>query len=197
MTRRTRRNNLISTLAVFGLAGAPAISSFAVVQHGKDPMITQSDMTLWQTIDAVVQNIPLTKAKVERVLVTRVAVKDTSKNPFRNAASQFYVGGPVKLSDGVVVGKVDLRIRYKFGHPGFLVLDELGGTCITLKTVRAHYPDLTVTEYPKGQSLDEAVGFSAFLEWGKLSFGFVERNPDCLAHVAFDPKTVEDNASHQ
>ncbi|MCC8397433.1 hypothetical protein LJ656_33255 [Paraburkholderia sp. MMS20-SJTR3] len=154
------------------------------------------DMTLWQTIGALVQQTPFTKAKVENVLMTQLNVKDTSRSPFPNTAFQFYIGGPVQLSDGMLISKVDLRIRHKPGHPGFLVLRLVGG-CITLKTVRNRYQDLIVTEYPKGQSLDEALAFSAFLEWGGLSFGFVERNPGCLAYLAFDPKFEHDNVPHQ
>jgi hypothetical protein len=155
------------------------------------------NMTLWQTIDSLARQIPFKKASIEHVLATRLAVKDISRDLLPNTASQFYIGGPVELSDGVVIDKVDLRIRHKTGHPGFLVLDKFGGTCISLSAVRSHYHNLTVTEYPKGQSLDESTSFSAFLEWGKLSFGFAERNRKCLAYVVLKPTFDEDDAPYQ
>ncbi|EEA01360.1 conserved hypothetical protein [Burkholderia sp. H160] len=157
--------------------------------------MTQPDMTLWQTIDALVQQIPFTKAKVESVLATHLVDRDTSKDPIQNTAFQFYVGGPAKLADGVVVGNVDLRIRNHAGHPGFLVLGKFSGECVTLATVRAHYGNLKITDTPRGHSLDETTAFSAFLPWGTLSFAFAERNRDCLEGVSFDPRIAESNST--
>ncbi|WP_338152537.1 hypothetical protein [Paraburkholderia monticola] len=84
--------------------------------------MTQPDMTMWRTIDTLVQQIPFTKAKVESVLATHLVERDSNKDPIQNTAFQFYVGGPARLADGVLVGKVDLRIRHDGGHPAFLAL---------------------------------------------------------------------------
>ncbi|MGF6957225.1 hypothetical protein [Paraburkholderia youngii] len=157
--------------------------------------MTQTDTTLWQTIDALVQQIPFTKAKVESVLATHLVDREISKDSIRNAAFQFYVGGPAKMADGIVVGKVDLRVRHTGGHPGFLALGKLSGECVTLAMVRAHYSNLKLTDSPRGHSLDETTAYSAFLPWGTLSFAFAERNRDCLQGVSFDPKiAAADNA---
>ncbi|MFT4067143.1 MAG: hypothetical protein QM685_20535 [Paraburkholderia sp.] len=156
--------------------------------------MTQPGTTLWRTIDALVQQIPFTKIKVENLLATHLVEKDTSGSPFQNTAFQFYTGGPVTLTDGVIISDVDLRIRHRSGHPGFLVLN-VGGNCIHPDEVRAHYGKLKITDYPRGNSLDEATSYSVFPEWGKLSFGFVERNRSCLAYVAFDPRFEADKTA--
>jgi hypothetical protein len=151
---------------------------------------SQSNMTLWQSVDALVQQVPFTQTKVENALITQLAEKDTSRNPIRNTAFQFYIGGPVRLSGGVRISKVDLRIRHKPGHPGFLMLN-LEGACIDLSEVRAHYSELKVTERPRGKSLEEVTSYTAELRWGELSFSFKERNPNCVWSLAFEPALVE------
>ncbi|MGV2288490.1 hypothetical protein AAHK20_07215 [Trinickia sp. YCB016] len=153
--------------------------------------MAQLEMTLWQTIDALVEAIPLTRVKVENVLKIRFVDSDPSNYAIQPSSFQPLDGGPVKLSDGVVIGNVDLRIKREEGHPGFLVLDSLGGECIKLDAVRARYGNLRITDFPRGRSLDEATSYSAFPAWGKLSFGFTERNPDCLAYVVINPKTPD------
>ncbi|MGV2288491.1 hypothetical protein AAHK20_07220 [Trinickia sp. YCB016] len=165
-------------------------SSEASEQQKKGSQSTQLDMTLWQTIEVPVQQIPFTKTKVESVLSVGLDDKDTSNVAIKNTAFAFFVGGPIKLSDDVVIGNVDLRIRHKEGHPGFLVLN-LAGSCIGLDAVRAHYGDLKITDFPRGRSLDEVTSHTTALEWGELSFSFKERNPDCLSSIAFAPRESE------
>ncbi|NML33282.1 hypothetical protein HHL14_20890 [Paraburkholderia sp. G-4-1-8] len=152
--------------------------------------MTQTNMTLWQAIDTLVQQIPFTRANIEHVLATQLFEEDSSRNPILNREFRFYIGGPVKLSDGMTISKVDLRIRHKPGHPGFLVLN-LDGACTDLNAVREHYGDLKVTDRPRGISLDEVTSYSAVLQWGKLSFSFKERNPNCLSSVAFKPVLLD------
>ncbi|WP_243842666.1 hypothetical protein [Paraburkholderia caballeronis] len=183
--------NLHRSLTMLGVLIGLAGCSLAHGQRNEGTqMTTQPTMTIWQAIDALARQIPFTKAKVETVLLTRLVVKDTSGNPIQNTAFQFYTGGPVKLSDDAVISNVDLRIRHKEGHPGFLVLD-LDGECISLDAVRSHYSILNITNVPHGHSPDEMMGYTTLKAWGKLSFGFTERHPDCLAAVSFNPKMLE------
>lgn len=145
--------------------------------------MTQQKMTLWQAIDALVKQIPFSKAKIENLLSTQLT--ETAEGG--NDVFQFFKSNPIKLSDGVVIENVDLRVKRAGPHPGFLVL-SVGGGCIGIDAVRAHYKDLKITDTPRGHSLDEVTSHSTMLGWGELSFSFKERNPNCLASVAFDPK---------
>jgi hypothetical protein len=195
MTRIISQGRPLRTLVLLGLSIGLAGCGQSPEQHRKDSKMTQPDMTLWQTIDTLSRQIPFTREKVENVLATRLVEKDISGSPFPNKAFQFYTGGPITLVDGVAISNVDLRIRHRAGHPGFLVL-SVDGNCITLDAVRAHYHELKITESPRGHSLSEATSYSTFPEWGKLSFGFVESNRRCLAYVAFDPKFELDKIAH-
>lgn len=144
--------------------------------------MSQIAMTLWQAIDAVSAQIPLSVVKIERTLATTLC--DT--HPPGDDMVQFFEGTPVRLADGVEVSGIDLRIRREGPRSGFLVL-ALQGRCVSLAEIRQRYANLILTESPRGRSLEEATGHSVTLGWGSLSFGFKERNPACLAFVAFDP----------
>ncbi|API73570.1 hypothetical protein [Ralstonia pseudosolanacearum] len=147
--------------------------------------MTQPKMTLWQAIDALAMQIPFSKAKVETALGTRMS------EVRRNAYTVFLQNEhPVMLTGDGRIAQVDLRLGMEQGDPGFMVLN-LDGGCIGLDTVRAHYRELKITDTPRGHSLDEVTSHSASLSWGELSFSFKERNPNCLASVAFDPKKAE------
>eukprot|EP01113_Clastostelium_recurvatum_P007325 TRINITY_DN13407_c0_g1_i1.p1 TRINITY_DN13407_c0_g1~~TRINITY_DN13407_c0_g1_i1.p1 ORF type:complete len:171 (-),score=26.88 TRINITY_DN13407_c0_g1_i1:51-563(-) len=47
---------------------------------------------------------------------------------------------------------------------------------------RRHGP-LELSEVPRGRSLDEKTSFSRAEPWGRVSFGFTERDPDRLATI--------------
>ncbi|MEF3062924.1 hypothetical protein V4C85_24170 [Ralstonia solanacearum] len=148
--------------------------------------MTRPKMTVWQAIDALTQQIPFSKTKIENLLSTQLIETDEGGND----VFQFFKSNPIKLSDGVVIEDVDLRIKRTGPHPGFLVL-SVGGSCIGIDTVRTHYSDLRITDTPRGHSLDEVTSHSASLPWGELSFSFKERNPNCLSSVAFDPRKAD------
>ncbi|AOK61204.1 hypothetical protein WM29_18515 [Burkholderia ubonensis] len=145
--------------------------------------MTQSKMTLWQAIDALAQQVPFSKARIEQTLPTRLTEVDQGGN----VVFHRFKSTPVTLSDGVVVENVDLRIKRQGADPGFMVL-RLGGTCVGLDAVRGRYGHLKIIDIPRGRSLDESTTHAAQLPWGQLAFGFLERNPGCLAFVSFDPK---------
>ncbi|MEQ6352741.1 hypothetical protein [Ralstonia pseudosolanacearum] len=145
--------------------------------------MTRAKMTLWQTIGTLTKSAQCSQTKIENLLSTQLTETDEGGND----VFQFFKSTPIKLSDGVVIENVDLRIKRAGPHPGFLVL-SIGGSCIGIDAVRAHYNDLKITDTPRGHSRDEVTSHSAMLRWGELSFSFKERNPNCLASIAFDPK---------
>ncbi len=144
--------------------------------------MTQAAMSLWLAIDMLVAQIPFSKEKVESVVATQLS--DTHAPG--GQVFQFFEGTPVRFEDGVEASKFDLRIKREGAHPGFLVVD-VQGRCVPLDEVRRHYADLAITDVPRGRSMEEATSYTATLGWGRLSFGFREKNPGCLAFVVFDP----------
>ena len=56
--------------------------------------------------------------------------------------------------------------------------------------IATKYGNLTLTEAPRGRSPDEETKYEAKTGWGRLVFGFAERNPDCLSSVGFVHKNT-------
>ncbi|MCL2778259.1 MAG: hypothetical protein FWD73_09665 [Polyangiaceae bacterium] len=141
------------------------------------------NMTLWQIIDALAQQIPFSKQKVEAVLSTQAVEWESQFNDLY----RFYKSQPVKLADGVIISTIDLRIKRSGNHPGLLGLD-IDGTCITESQLIARYGRLRIAGLPRGDSLDEESVYAQEMPWGTLSFGFKDRKPECLSSVGFGPK---------
>ncbi|MED9398368.1 hypothetical protein [Escherichia marmotae] len=57
-----------------------------------------------------------------------------------------------------------------------------------MSEVKAQYPQLKITQAPRGGSLDDETVFTSVSAWGGISFGFKEKNRDCLAAIIFEPK---------
>ncbi|MDM0110636.1 hypothetical protein QTI66_00665 [Variovorax sp. J22R133] len=137
---------------------------------------------LWEMVRSLSSEAPFTREKVQTAISVELLEAESNGGPFR-----FYRAGPIQLDEGVVLSKVDLRIKRTGVHPGFLVL-EVGGACLPLAKVREQYGTMHVTGAPRGRSPDDATTYSSPEPWGHLSFGFRERSPDCLAYIAFEPK---------
>ena len=143
--------------------------------------MTNRQMTLWQAIDSLARQIPFSKVKVETVLSVRL------DEVHRSTYTVFFEGGPSDLADARRIAKVDLRLGSDPGSLGFLVLN-VDGACVGLEQIRSRYGSLELTDTPRGRSLDEVTSHSVQLPWGKLSFSFKVRNPECLASIAFKPR---------
>ena len=162
------------------VVGLAALLQACKADPGRDTM-NQADMGLWRVVDALAQQIPFSKQKVETVLSTRL------KEENRNDYTVFFEGVGGEPDKGVVISNVDLRLKLTGKDPGFLVLD-ISGACVTIDQVRARYGDIELTGMPRGSSLEEEFNYSKFLPWGRVSFGFKEEKPDCLSSISFHPK---------
>jgi len=171
----------MNKIKLFGIALLAAIALMGNLQASEQNK--QLNMTLWQTMDALQQQIPLSKQGVEAALSTQLFEVDEPSNHLFH----FFESPPMALTEGVVISGLDLRLKRGGGHPGFLAL-AIGGACVTLDQIRAHYEPLKLTDAPHGHSLNEEFVYSQSRPWGELSFGFAERNPKCLSSIALRPK---------
>jgi hypothetical protein len=138
-------------------------------------------LTLWEAVDALAAQVPLSKRNVEATLSLPLRERAEPSNPLFD----FFEGAGLRLRGGLLVSNVDLRVKKDDPRMGLLVLDLAGG-CIRVDDVRARYGTLEITESPRGHSLEEATSFSSARRWGRLSFGFKERNRDCLAYIVLN-----------
>jgi len=137
--------------------------------------------SLWQLIDMLGKHPSLLPDKIRQALPVEFSERR------RSGYSSFYDGGRLSLIGQVDIEAIFLRVRHEDEMRGMvsLYLDP-DGTCVTLDDVHGHFPDVVITGHPRGHSLDEQTYWSIQQLWGKLSFGFKERNPDCLASVVLD-----------
>jgi hypothetical protein len=137
--------------------------------------------SLWQMIEQITQQIPFSQVKIETALKTRLHEDQ------RNEATAFLKGQNVDLAYGMRVSAVELRIPLKNTFKALIVLD-IDGACITTDQLRERYGELIITESPHHGYPDEATAHTSHQRWGDLSFGFKERNRECLAYIVLAPK---------
>ncbi len=137
---------------------------------------------IWAVVDYLPTRLPFTKESIANALNV-VLIEKADSNDY----VIFFEGGPIPLAGDRQLEEIDLRIRREQPHPGFLTL-SVSGKCIPRKEVLDRYKGLTITSHPRGGSWDEKTYWSKEEAWGRISFGFTERNPDCLRSVVFDPK---------
>jgi len=135
--------------------------------------------TLWQLVD-ILNGCPVFTLDV----IGRMFQIDFSES-HRTDYFTSCEGGPLRLADQIDIEAIELRIRRKDGVGKLMGLD-IGGACVTLDDVLAHYPGIVLTETPRGHLLNEATFYSIQRSREELSFGFKESNPHCLAIVVFD-----------
>lgn len=151
-------------------------SILAVVAAAEDARTRR--LTLWEAVDALAAQVPFSQRNIEATLSLPLRERDVTGNLLSN----FFEGAGLRLRDSQLVLNVDLRVRKDDPRFAVLVLDIAGG-CVRIADVRARYGTLEITGSPRGHSLEESTWFSSAQRWGELSFGFKERNPDCLAQI--------------
>lgn len=159
---------IIAVLMMFGSACA----------DGK--INTMSQKSLWEVISVLEQQMPLSKANIEKSLETELIETERDENFILMTGT-----GPT-LRDGVVLSKLDLMLEssMKIGDKGAFAM-ELDGACLSLSDIRRHFKDIEITQHPRGRSLQETAVWSVSRLWGNLSFAFKAERPDCLFRVSF------------
>ncbi|MFT4020509.1 MAG: hypothetical protein QM666_03205 [Acinetobacter sp.] len=145
----------------------------------KQSSIGVQSYSLWQLLETLGRQPSLVPHKIKILLpVNFVETK-------RNRYFSFHEGGPLDLADQVKIDKVELRTRLSNEREGLVIL-KLVGVCLPVEQVRAHYPELELTDSPRDQSLNGETSYSVQQPWGLLSFSFNARHPPCLATVVVD-----------
>ncbi|MEA5172996.1 hypothetical protein VB149_03680 [Xanthomonas fragariae] len=143
---------------------------------------TMSAPTIWQLIENLTHQMPLTPEKV-------AATIGTPLQPHKQTPQLTqYVGAGVPLAGNVRIENSSLALgpQGEFDDKSGLSL-ELGGACVTLDQVREHYGGLKVTQTPRGRSDKETTVHVSRQPQGSLSFAFRAGNPDCLYRVGIRP----------
>lgn len=110
-----------------------------------------------------------------------LSFKMTRQNEYIN----FYNADDFKLDDGTSITEIGLRLSKDNGGMAPLLNFSPSGQCITLDAVKKRYPQLVLTDYPRGRSENEVTSYTApeDMNGQKVSFSFTVKKPDCLGSV--------------
>lgn len=182
MTRLSLQRNSVMRWLVIGLLSWLAACGQKVGLEPKEQKMDAREMTLWEVIDQLGSKTPLRREKVETLFKASFSKMESSNQYFT-----FWEGDGGSLQNGVRLPRIVLGVRNEDEKdPGMLTLN-LSGTCVTLDEIKKRYGELAVVGYPRGRSEDEETKYEAKAPWGKLVFGFAERNPECLSSVGLGP----------
>ncbi len=138
-------------------------------------------LDLWTLVDDLPTRTPFDKEKIEQALRIVLIQDEEITNEYFTALK----GGPVHLAQEVEIEAVSFRVSAKEPTEKWLLNLTAAGKCVARSDILARYPRLEITSAPRGRSLDEQTYYSSKESWGKVSFGFAERNPECLSSVLF------------
>ena len=100
-------------------------------------------------------------------------------------------------AEDIELGEVQIEnVDYRRPNPeqgatsgALLILDvDVEAHCIGRTKILETLPDIVLTDIPRGRSLDEEAYWTRETDEFKLSFGFAERNPDCLKSIIYNVK---------
>ncbi|WP_236118648.1 hypothetical protein [Enterobacter kobei] len=134
---------------------------------------------LWKFISGM--SASLRSLSVTSLSNAPLSFKITRQNEYIN----FYNADDFKLDDGASITENGLRLSKDNGDMAPLLNFSPSGQCITLDTVKIHFPQLVLTDYPQGRSENEVTSYTAPKDSNgqKVSFSFTVKKPDCLDSV--------------
>jgi hypothetical protein len=135
---------------------------------------------LWTLIGHLPTRAPFTKEGLEQAFRI-VLLREEIANEYFDS----FGGGHVPLANEMEVKQLEFRVSKKDPVNKWMLWLLLAGRCAERAEVLARYADLKITQSPRGGSLDEETKWSRQEPWGRLSFGFAERDFNCLRSVVF------------
>jgi len=147
--------------------------------QAKESIMTTKQMTLWEVIDYIGDHLPLKRNKIESLF--KITLK---KSESSNQYWTFWESAGDVLQSDVHISRIVLGVQNSGDNDlGNLTLN-ITDSCIKLEQVKQKY-NLQLLGTPRGRSLDEETTYETATSWGRLIFGFSERNPGCLSSVGF------------
>jgi hypothetical protein len=151
----------------------------AAVSAKRHKMQTTGSAAIDALVDKFRKAQPMNEAAVEAVIGKRLVQTSSNASFAMFEAKNIAVGGH-KLT------LVDYRMPISASATaGPLLHLVVAGPCLKKRDVQAKYGPLSVTNTPTGRSTNEELALSRPEAWGMISFGFAERNPDCLSSITF------------
>ncbi|MED5641833.1 hypothetical protein VZ119_04755 [Enterobacter bugandensis] len=96
-----------------------------------------------------------------------------------------YTSVPFTLSDGTRISDLDVRLWGNGDNSVSLVSFVIEQPCITLEQVKTHFPDVKISNIPRGNTAGQSVGYRTVADERGLAwaFSFPVMNQECLNRV--------------
>ncbi|AYM89876.1 hypothetical protein D9980_04365 [Serratia sp. 3ACOL1] len=139
-------------------------------------------INFWRFVNSVKVQLPEGLAQIAHFFNGAFVVEDENDVFISYKNKNFMLDGKVNIEN---IGAKVFRKNNK--NAPYLLTLQVSGICITLPEVKQHYSDLTITDVPRGRSLEEETSYTTvrYSNNVKLSFGFAEKKPDCLRSIVF------------
>ena len=151
----------------------PLFSIFTYAGHNK-----MNQDSLWQMIKEMKS---VWGKQVEDVskLFNQPLINNTQEKEDR------YTSAPFTLTDGTRISNVDVRLWGNGDNSVSLVSFVVNQPCITLDQVKSHFPDLKLSNIPRGNTPGQSVGYRTPTDERGLAwaFSFPVLNQECLGRV--------------
>ncbi|EOC3070562.1 hypothetical protein ABUP50_003095 [Cronobacter malonaticus] len=140
---------------------------------------TTSSASLWQFISTMRSSL----ADINVVTLNRAPL--TFQLDSQNEYINFYRAEDVVFTAAGKLTNIELRLSRDPQEKTLLFISHWQGACLTLNDVKQHYPELTITDTPRGHSQNEVTSYTtpAGASGEAVTFSFSAKTPDCLNDV--------------
>ena len=138
-----------------------------------------------QTIWALAQALSgaLTQPGIDATGVAKAAGVELKLHKENDYVRFYESTRSLRLANGVVVGKLDVRESKDASKPPFVVISGLQGTCITVDEIRRQMSELTPPVPPSNSVPNATITREAKLAGHRMGLSFKWSNPDCLESI--------------
>lgn len=148
--------------------------SCALAGNAAAPASREGD-DVFRQVARLEQQGSLTRKKIEAVLKAQF-----SESP-PNGTIHYYHLSSAQLGAAAVFKDADLRVNLT--DDSFILILKIRAACLRKTVVFSRFPQMTITNYPHGHSVNEETSWAARRDWGNLTFGFAEHTPDCVSSI--------------
>lgn len=101
------------------------------------------------------------------------------------AADDRYTSVPFTLADGTIIADLDVRLWGNGNNSVSLISFAIDGSCVTLEQVKKHFPDVKLSNIPRGNNAGQSVGYRTAVDETGLAwaFNFPVLNQECLKSI--------------
>jgi hypothetical protein len=160
-----------SSLTASTTPATPMDSTVSATTSAPAPIT--SDKSLWDVVSDVEQRVPITTDTFGQLISQ--TLRPAGENSWES-------DGTTQFTDDIQAFGSEYR-----GNPdgtGTIASIYIQGRCVGAQEVKTRYPDVRITQSPRGPGEGPPLTWSADRPWGTIHFSF-KQDPECLHSVIY------------